>query len=30
MANEEQVLDATFPDHAEYRRRTARLVPGVY
>jgi protein-S-isoprenylcysteine O-methyltransferase Ste14 len=30
MRNEEDVLAAAFPHHAEYRRRTARLVPGVY
>jgi protein-S-isoprenylcysteine O-methyltransferase Ste14 len=30
MRNEEDVLTAAFPQHAEYRRHTARLVPGVY
>jgi protein-S-isoprenylcysteine O-methyltransferase Ste14 len=30
MSNEEAVLEATFPDYAEYRRRTARLLPGLY
>jgi len=30
MHEEEKVLEAEFPGYAEYRRRTARLVPGVY
>jgi protein-S-isoprenylcysteine O-methyltransferase Ste14 len=30
MHEEEKVLEAEFPDYAQYRRRTARLVPGVY
>ena len=25
-----QVLAAAFPEYAEYRRRTARLIPGIY
>lgn len=30
MTNEEIVLQRTFPSYVEYRRRTARLVPGIY
>jgi protein-S-isoprenylcysteine O-methyltransferase Ste14 len=30
MNYEEQVLGAAFPEYAEYSRRTARLLPGVY
>ena len=30
MREEEKVLEAQFPDYAEYRARTARLLPGVY
>ena len=30
MQEEEKVLEAEFPGHAEYRRRAARLIPGVY
>jgi protein-S-isoprenylcysteine O-methyltransferase Ste14 len=30
MHEEEKVLEAQFPEYGEYRRRTARLVPGVY
>jgi protein-S-isoprenylcysteine O-methyltransferase Ste14 len=30
MREEEKVLEAEFPGHANYRRRTARLIPGVY
>jgi protein-S-isoprenylcysteine O-methyltransferase Ste14 len=30
MQEEEKVLEAEFPGHAEYRQRTARLLPGVY
>ena len=30
MREEEKVLAAAFPEYAEYRRRTARLIPGVY
>jgi protein-S-isoprenylcysteine O-methyltransferase Ste14 len=30
MREEEKVLAAQFPDYAEYRARTARLIPGVY
>lgn len=30
MANEEAVLEATFPEYAAYRGRTARIFPGVY
>jgi len=30
MHNEEVVLTETFPEYAAYRRRTARLIPGVY
>ena len=30
MRNEEGVLDATFPEYPEYKKRTARLVPGLY
>jgi protein-S-isoprenylcysteine O-methyltransferase Ste14 len=30
MRNEERVLAATFPEHAAYASRTARLVPGIY
>ncbi len=30
MHEEEKVLEAQFPEYADYRARTARLVPGVY
>jgi protein-S-isoprenylcysteine O-methyltransferase Ste14 len=30
MHEEEKVLEAEFPNHADYRRRTARLFPGAY
>ena len=30
MYEEEKVLAAAFPEYAEYRRRTARLIPGIY
>jgi protein-S-isoprenylcysteine O-methyltransferase Ste14 len=30
MLNEEAVLGHIFPDYAAYRRRTARLIPGVW
>ena len=30
LAVEEARMRETFPDHAEYSRRTARLIPGVY
>jgi protein-S-isoprenylcysteine O-methyltransferase Ste14 len=30
MKNEEDVLKASFPQYAAYRRRTARLLPGIY
>lgn len=30
MHNEELVLAATFPEYADYRRTTARLIPGIY
>ena len=30
MQNEEAVLEETFPEYAAYRRRTARLLPGIY
>ncbi len=30
MRNEEAVLAAAFPHHAEYRRCTPRLLPGIY
>jgi protein-S-isoprenylcysteine O-methyltransferase Ste14 len=30
MRNEEGVLEATFPEYTEYKRRTARLLPGLY
>ena len=30
MHEEEKVLEAQFPEYGEYRRRTARLLPGVY
>jgi protein-S-isoprenylcysteine O-methyltransferase Ste14 len=30
MHEEEKVLEAEFPGYAEYRRRAARLIPGVY
>jgi protein-S-isoprenylcysteine O-methyltransferase Ste14 len=29
-SNEERALTAVFPEYAEYRRRTARLLPGIY
>jgi protein-S-isoprenylcysteine O-methyltransferase Ste14 len=30
MREEEKVLEAAFPEYSAYRRRTARLLPGVY
>jgi protein-S-isoprenylcysteine O-methyltransferase Ste14 len=30
MREEEKVLEAQFPEYGAYRRRTARLVPGIY
>ena len=30
MAWEESILTAAFPEYAEYRRRSSRLVPGLY
>ena len=30
MHNEETVLAESFPEYADYRQRTARLVPGIY
>lgn len=30
MRNEEQVLAAQFPEYEAYRKRTARLIPGLY
>lgn len=30
MRNEEGVLQATFPEYQEYKKHTARLVPGLY
>ncbi len=30
MRHEERVLSATFPEYADYARRTARLMPGVW
>lgn len=30
MHEEEKVLAAAFPEYEDYRRRTARLIPGVY
>ena len=30
MREEEKVLAAAFPEYAEYRQRTARLIPGIY
>ncbi len=30
VVHEEKVLAATLPEYAEYRRRTARLVPGLF
>jgi len=30
MHNEEAVLEETFPEYSAYRRRTARLLPGIY
>jgi protein-S-isoprenylcysteine O-methyltransferase Ste14 len=30
MRNEERVLSATFPEYAEYKEKTAMLLPGVY
>ncbi len=30
MKNEEGVLEATFPEYSAYKKRTARLVPGLY
>jgi len=30
MRYEEQILEQTFPEYAAYKRRTARLIPGIY
>jgi protein-S-isoprenylcysteine O-methyltransferase Ste14 len=30
MQEEEQVQEAEFPGHADYRQRTARVLPGAY
>ncbi|HYB11386.1 MAG TPA: isoprenylcysteine carboxylmethyltransferase family protein [Alphaproteobacteria bacterium] len=30
MRNEERVLTSSFPEYDDYRRRTARLIPGIY
>jgi protein-S-isoprenylcysteine O-methyltransferase Ste14 len=30
MRNEEAILQRSFPDYADYMRRTARLIPGVW
>jgi protein-S-isoprenylcysteine O-methyltransferase Ste14 len=30
MSNEEEVLQATFPEYSEYKARTAKLMPGLY
>jgi protein-S-isoprenylcysteine O-methyltransferase Ste14 len=30
MHNEEAILGQTFPEYATYRRKTARLIPGLY
>jgi protein-S-isoprenylcysteine O-methyltransferase Ste14 len=30
MRNEESVLQAAFPEYEEYKRHTARVVPGLY
>lgn len=30
MYNEEAVLTASFPEYSDYRRTTARLIPGIY
>ena len=30
MGFEEQVLSDTFPEYADYKARTARLIPGIY
>lgn len=30
MANEEAVLETAFPEYTEYRRHTARILPGIY
>jgi len=30
MANEEVVLTAAFPEYLAYRKRTARILPGIY
>jgi protein-S-isoprenylcysteine O-methyltransferase Ste14 len=30
MHNEEAILAESFPEYAEYRQRTARLLPGIY
>ena len=30
MRNEEAVLVENFPEYAQYRARTARLIPGIY
>jgi protein-S-isoprenylcysteine O-methyltransferase Ste14 len=30
MQEEEKVLQAAFPDYEAYRKRTARLIPGLY
>jgi protein-S-isoprenylcysteine O-methyltransferase Ste14 len=30
ILNEEAVLEASFPDYAHYKRRTARVIPGIW
>jgi protein-S-isoprenylcysteine O-methyltransferase Ste14 len=30
LSNEERVLEAAFPEYADYARRTARLIPGLW
>jgi len=30
MSQEEQTLEAAYPEYAEFRATTARLLPGVY
>lgn len=30
MRFEEQVLEAEFPEYADYRKRTKRLIPGIW
>jgi protein-S-isoprenylcysteine O-methyltransferase Ste14 len=30
ILNEEAVLEASFPDYARYKARTARVIPGIW